>query len=244
VTEHERWPRALFVDLSLQFGGASVRAADLVRGGSAAGWGLAVLEGSPAWQHAVRLGLTVYSVGQRRADPGIVRRLGRIIQAHGYQIVDAQNPQAKLWGALAAWRQGTAFVSTLNSWPRSEYGHSLRGYAYVLLERLLRARTHMQIAVSGEIFGQLREQGVRDARAVHIPAAVELRKDDIAADRTIVRRKFNLPDEAQVCSRAPCTFSVAGQTLGLASLRYLAGLAGLHHTGGVHGIPFSRKNRG
>ena len=214
-------PPALLVDLSLQFGGASVRAAELVRGAGNTHWALAVLHDSPACRHAHQLGLETFEVGSLRTDPGTVGRLVKVIQSGGYQIVDGQNPQSKLWGAIAAWRTNTAFVSTLNSWPLSEYGTNLKGYTYTLLERMLRRRTHLYIAVSTQIREKLLEDGVPSTSIVYIPTAVELNPDSVAADPVEVRRLLGLSPDAILCIAVGRLAEAKGYPILLAAMQRL-----------------------
>jgi glycosyltransferase involved in cell wall biosynthesis len=115
------------------------------------------------------------------------------------QVVDGQNPQSKFWGAWAARRTAIAFVSTINSWPRAEYGTSLRGHAYYLLERILRRGTSLHIAVSSEIEQALLADGVPPSRVVHIPAAIDTQTDSLPVSRLEIRRELGIGPEMPLC---------------------------------------------
>ena len=190
--------RALLVDLSTKFGGASARAADIVRAAEPLEWALAVLQDSPALEHARANGVRCHIVGARRASPGIISRLERVIRSDEYQIVDAQNPQSKLWGSLAAWHAGACYVSTLNSWPLSEYGPSLRGYAYTYLEKLTRRRTHMYVAVSEDIQSRLHKSGVPPSMTTFIPAAIDFDNLSSLAVPDDLKSQLAIPSDAPV----------------------------------------------
>ena len=121
MTEKNTEVRALIVDLSTKFGGASMRALDLIRGMPEGQAALAGLEGSPSIKRAADLGIEVYAVGSRKFDPLIVKRLVRLARSKGFNVIDTQNPQSKLWGTLAARHAKAALVSTLNSWYFAEH---------------------------------------------------------------------------------------------------------------------------
>jgi hypothetical protein len=116
MTEIKMPIRTLVVDLSTRFGGATMRALDLIKGMPDGQAALAGLEGSPATRRAADLGLEVYTVGRSKCDPLILKRLIRLAQTKGFNIFDTQNPQSKLWGTLAARITKAGLVSTLNSW--------------------------------------------------------------------------------------------------------------------------------
>ena len=117
MTEKSTEIRALVIDLSTKFGGASMRALDLIKGMPDGLAALAVLDGSPSARRAEDLGIEVYAVGSRKFDPFIVNRLVRLARTKGFNVFDTQNPQSKLWGTVAARIAKAALVSTLMAVP-------------------------------------------------------------------------------------------------------------------------------
>jgi glycosyltransferase involved in cell wall biosynthesis len=189
--------RSLIVDLSTRFGGASARALGLLQRmrGEAA---LASLEGSPVTAEARAYGLEVHAVGTHKLDPRVGVRLAAIVRKYGFDVLDAQNPQSKLWASFAAAATDCALVSTLNSWYLSEHGGDLKGRFYHALERLTSRRVDLYIAVSEEIVAQLRATGVPDGWIVRIENAVHLDRDQVTGDPHWLRSEFELPVDAYV----------------------------------------------
>jgi glycosyltransferase involved in cell wall biosynthesis len=160
---------------------------------------LAALDGSPVAERAHTLGLEVHTVGKNKADPRIVGRLVRLIRRGGFQVVDTQNPQAKLWGSLAAVQAKVALVSTLNSWYESEHGGSLKGHLYQTLERVSRREADMFIAVSPDIRHRLLASGIPEEAVALILNAVDIEPATILSDRDRLCREFDLPEGAYIC---------------------------------------------
>lgn len=191
-------PRTLIVDLSLRFGGASARALGLLQGMPEGCAAYAGMDGSPVTERAKALGLEVYTVGSQKADPRIAGRLGKIIRKGGFQVLDTQNVQSKVWGSIAAARAGVAVVSTLNSWYMNEHVGGARGPIYHAMERATSLLTDLYIAVSPEIHDCLRASGVSNELIMLIPNAVEIDVSSIAGGPSWLRRSYDLPEDARV----------------------------------------------
>jgi glycosyltransferase involved in cell wall biosynthesis len=195
----EASPRVLFVDLSRQFGGASSRVLGLLSAMPAEEAGLAAIAGSPVFEQARKMGLRVHPVGSGKTDWRILPNLMQVIRENRYQVLDTQNIQSKVWGALAAWWSGTALVSTLNSWYRFEHGTNIKGWFYTKLELLTNFQLDGYIVVS---------ETVRDALAAaskNVPLieliynAIGLDSQKIPGDRAWLNSKFGLPENGLVC---------------------------------------------
>ncbi len=215
-------PRALILDLAVRFGGASTRALGLLSKLPAGQAALAALDGSPVAKRAHMLGLEVYTVGKSKADPRIVGRLVRLIRTGGFQVVDTQNPQAKLWGSLAAAQAKVALVSTLNSWYESEHGGSVKGRLYQRLERVSRREADMFIAVSPDIQRRLLASGVPEGAVALILNAVDIDPAVIPSDREWLCREFGLPEGAYVCCAVGRLVEAKGFSYLIASFSRLA----------------------
>jgi len=200
MTEIKMPIHVLIVDLSTTFGGASMRALDLIKGMPDGQAALAGLEGSPSTKRAADLGLEVYIVGRSKCDPLIVKRLKKLTQTKGFNIFDTQNPQSKLWGTLAARITKVGLVSTLNSWSLAEHQGRWRGRFYQGIEFLTMSWTDAFITVSDDIEKNLKNVCAKNILTAMIPNAVTINMGtikDLPPDW--LRSKFNLPKDSIVC---------------------------------------------
>ncbi len=165
-------PRALIIDLARKFGGASARALALLSGFPRDRGALVCLKGTPVHRQAVSRGLAVHPVATHKIDPRIVGRLALLARQGRFDVLDAQNPQSKLWASLAARRAGVALVSTLNSWYEAEHRRGIRGLLYQTIERRTTEATDLFIAVSRDIRDRLIAEHTPEAAIALIPNAV------------------------------------------------------------------------
>ncbi len=190
--------RALIVDLSKRYGGASTRAVALAR--ALRDWDVAIaaLDRSPVAVAAREAGVPVITIAGQKWDPRIPFRLAAACRG-GYELLDTQNIQAKVWSSIAALLSGAVLVSTLNSWYAAEHDGTVKGTAYAALERLTGFRTDRYIAVSN---------GIRQALCeADFPAdAIEVIHNGIGAmpaagpDAGMVRASLGVPEGALLCS--------------------------------------------
>jgi glycosyltransferase involved in cell wall biosynthesis len=200
MTKKNTEVRSLIVDLSTKFGGASMRALDLIRGMPDGQAALAGLEGSPSVRRAADLGIEVYSVGDRKFDPLIVNRLVKLVRSKGFNVIDTQNPQSKLWGTPAAGIAKVALVSTLNSWYFAEHQGRWRGWLYQGIEYLTLPLTDACIAVSSDIENKVRKTRKKNLQIAMISNAVSIDTDmikDPGPDG--LRARFGFPEDSVVC---------------------------------------------
>lgn len=195
----ETIPSVLFVDLSHQFGGASSRVLGLLSAYPPGYAGLAAIQGSPVFEQAKQMGLAVHGVGHGKADWHILPNLVRLIRKHGYQVIDTQNIQSKVWGSLAALWTGTVLVSTLNSWYTYEHGGNIKGKIYTALELLTNFRGGGYIVVSETVRDAV-QKADRNAPFVElIYNAIGIDPQGIPGDRQWLRTLFDLPEHSRVC---------------------------------------------
>lgn len=192
--------RILIVDISVRYGGSNSRVLGLMESFPPASIALAALDKSPLMRQAVARNLEVYPIARHKIDPRIPLSLLRLIRQKDFQILDAQNPQSKLWSSLIARRAGLALVSTLNSWYEAEYKGNLKGLIYQWMERMTTSRTDMFIAVSKDIQTHLRNQNLPKEAITLIPNAVEIDQNSITADSAWLRNRFALPQDSRVCT--------------------------------------------
>jgi glycosyltransferase involved in cell wall biosynthesis len=197
--EERPLPRTLIVDLSQRYGGASSRVLALLGKLQQDRSALACLNQGAITHRARELGIHVHTVGTSKADPLIPGRLARLIREHGYQLLDTQNVQSKLWGSLAAGRTGAALVSTINSWYTVEHGASMKGRLYQFIELTTNRNLDLYITVSSADRRQLLEAGIPQGSIEWIPNAVEVDDASIATDRAGWMRSFDLPEESFIC---------------------------------------------
>ena len=189
--------KALLIDLSRKFGGASSRALTLVRNFPPGQVGLAVLKDSPIALEACRLGLPVIIVGSHKLSPFILFRLISAIRRVGYHVLDTQNPQSKFWGSLAGWLTGTPLVSTLNSWYIDEHGKmNLRGLFYALLELGTNFALVRYIVVSKSIFDGLVRYRIDPSKIHLIYNAIDIIGDNISSLRPSLIEKLKIPTDS------------------------------------------------
>lgn len=199
MTPEPNPPKTLIVDLSNLYGGSSSRVLSLLTRFPAGTAALAGLERGAVTREALRLGLPVHVLGSRKTDPRILGRLVRLIRAEGYQILDSQNIQSKVFASLAASLTRAALVSTLNSWYANEHGKaSLKGKIYTAVELATNWNLSLYIAVSERDRQNLLRAGVRADDIALIYNAVDAAQPP-PADRGFLRREFNLPADSTVC---------------------------------------------
>ncbi len=191
-------PKVLLIDLSHQFGGASTRVLGLLSALPQGRAGLAAIQGSPVFEQAKRMGLTVHPVGTKKADWRILPNLARLIREQGYQVIDTQNIQSKFWGSLAALWSGATLVSTLNSWYDFEHGGNWKGKLYTALELATNFRLGGYIVVSETVRDAVQATTSKPPVAL-IYNAIGLDADSIAGDRQWLIETFGLPHEALIC---------------------------------------------
>lgn len=190
--------RAIIVDLSKRFGGASTRSITLAKGLKS--WNVAIcgLSGSPVVKMAEKEGIPVIIVGKSRIDPLIPFRLATHIRRGGYQVLDTQNIQSKFWGSIAAAMANIALVATLNSWYESEHGGNLKGKLYTALDLLTNWNTKRYIVVSETVKKSLSHSRYAEENIDLIQNAIEI-KDTFTLDAKAFRESFGLPHDAVLC---------------------------------------------
>ena len=190
--------RPLLVDLSKRYGGASTRTVALATALQDWGAGIAALEDSPVAQAAREAGVPVVEIARHKWDPRISFRIAAACR-NGYDLLDTQNIQSKVWGSLAATLSGAGLVSTLNSWYAAEHGGSVKGRVYVAVERLTGARTDLYIAVSNGIQKALCEAGFPAGaiQVIHNGIRPMPKQTD---DPNAVRTSLGLPADALLCT--------------------------------------------
>lgn len=199
MTPEPNPPKTLIVDLSNLYGGSSSRVLSLLTRFPAGTAALAGLERGAVTREALRLGLPVHVLGSRKTDPRILGRLVRLIRTEGYQILDSQNIQSKVFASLAASLTRVALVSTLNSWYANEHGKaSLKGKIYTAVELATNWNLSLYIAVSERDRQNLLQAGIRADDIALIYNAVDAAQPP-PADRGFLHREFNLPADSTVC---------------------------------------------
>ena len=196
-------PRVLIVDISANFGGANARVLGIMKKFPPDRIGLATIEGSMIAPELETMGYPVHRLAGNKFDPRIFPRMARIIRKFGYQVVDTQNPQSKLWGSLSAFWCRAALISTLNSWYMNEHPkYSLRWFVYSIMEFLTNFSLSQYIVVSHEIQNDILATGIPAEKINLIYNAVELDIASIPGDKDWLFQKYNLPDNAIVCLAA------------------------------------------
>jgi glycosyltransferase involved in cell wall biosynthesis len=219
----EQPPRALLVDLSTRFGGASARVLGLLEGMPEGQAALAAFEGSPVMRESRQAGHEVHPILAGKSDPRCAGQIAHLVRRQGFDLIDVQNPQSKLWGSLAARRTGAVLVSTLNSWYIAEHGGRLKGRFYQQIERATDRQTQLYIAVSTEIEAKLRAEGVAPTRIALIQNAITLDGEKLDGSRSWLRGQFNLPDDAIVCCAVGRLVEAKGYAHLINSLSQIAG---------------------
>ncbi len=191
-------PRALLVDFSTTAGGASERGLTLLAGLPAGSAALAALDGTPVATEARARGLEVHTLGRWKWNPGIAARLARLIRARRFDVIDPQNPQAKIWSWAAARATGVALTPTVNSWPPAEFSGTIRRFPYHFIEMTIARSAPVVIVVSAEIEALVVGSGVDAARVVRIPAGIGVAPEDVTADRRALLARFGIGEPAVV----------------------------------------------
>lgn len=196
-------PRVLIVDISADFGGTNARVLALMKNFPINCIGLATIEGSVIAPELEKKGYFVHRLAVNKFDPRIPFRMARVIREYGYQVVDTQNPQSKLWGSFAAFWSGVALVSTLNSWYINEHPkYSLRWFIYSGIEFATNFALSRYIVVSREIRDAMIHAGIPENKIDLIYNAVDLDDSSIYGSKKWLLEKYDLPNESVICVAA------------------------------------------
>jgi glycosyltransferase involved in cell wall biosynthesis len=194
-------PKVLIVDLSVNYGGSSSRVLSLMSKAIPGKIALAGLKSGAVTREAQRIGLPVHILGQHKSDPRILLRLARLIRDQGYQILDNQNIQSKFWASLAAKLTNTTLISTIHSWYANEHGHaSIKGKIYTALELSTNWGLNLYITVSEKDRQSLLQAKIPKDAIELIYNAVEVDPAKISGDAKWLRKKFDLPPQAVICT--------------------------------------------
>jgi len=199
MNEDYTFPRTLIVDLSMQYGGSSSRVLSLLKHIPSSHIALAGLDQGAITQCARSLGYKVHILGARKFDPYIVLRLVRLVRDEGYQVLDTQNIQSKMWGSLVAALTGTALVSTIHSWYVAEHGGSWKGRIYQLVETASNRNLDLYITVSSDSHRRLLDSGISEEMVCQILNTIDINPAAINGNAGWLRRTHDLPDDATVC---------------------------------------------
>ncbi len=179
----------MVVDLAKRFGGADVRVLQMARSLTERGVPFVVvtLAGSPLHERLSALGYPRLALARRRSDPRIVLDLVKVLRAHGFAVIDAQNPQSQLWSLLAGLAARTpARVTTVHSQYMAEHGGSARGRFYEGVLRLNRLLGSRFVVVSEPTRDYVASLGVPAARTALIPNAVPPAETDPAGRAAVL----------------------------------------------------------
>ncbi|MCB0103939.1 MAG: glycosyltransferase family 4 protein [Anaerolineales bacterium] len=196
-------PRVLIVDVSDNFGGANARVLALMKMFPKDQIGLATLTGSKIALELEELGYKVHRLARSKFDPCIVFSMIRVIREFGYQIVDTQNPNSKLWGSFSAFIARVPLISTLNSWYMNEHPRfSKRWFLYTALELLTNFSLSRYIVVSRQIQSDMINIGVSPEKIDLIQNAVNLDNNTIYGEKKVLLTKFGWQPDSIVCLAA------------------------------------------
>jgi glycosyltransferase involved in cell wall biosynthesis len=196
-------PKVLIVDISANFGGANARVLSLIKSFPKDRIGLATIEDSVIASELEQAGFQVHRLATRKFDWRILFRMVRIVRDYGYQILDTQNPQSKLWGSLAAYWAGSKLISTLNSWYMNEHPkYSSRWFIYTGMEFLTNFALSRYIVVSREIEAAMLKAGIAKNKIDLVYNAVDIDASLIKDNREWLVRNYDLPADAVICLAA------------------------------------------
>ena len=174
----------LIVMLARRYGGADARVLRLAAAlHGERPYAVAVLAGSPIHERLAAAALNVVAVPYGRGDPRLVPRLLREARRRRLAVIDAQNPQSHLWGALAGRLGGLPLrLCTVHSVVRTSERSRLRVLLYEATLRLARRLGCRFVAVSPAIAGYLRTLGIPPDRIEVIANGVDSPAADLPAD--------------------------------------------------------------
>ena len=194
-------PKALILDLSKHYGGSNSRILSLMTRSKPGTIGLAGLKNGVITKQAQQMGLKIHAVSGHKADPRLLFRLIQVIRREGYNVLDSQNIQSKFWANLAAMFTKTALVSTLNSWYAHEHSTTLiKGRLYTSLELLTNQTLDLYITVSEKDRQMLLHSGIPAEAIELIYNTIDLDVSAIPGDNDSLKKQFDLPPQAIVCT--------------------------------------------
>jgi glycosyltransferase involved in cell wall biosynthesis len=194
-------PKVLILDLSKHYGGSNSRILSLMTRSKPGTIGLAGLKNGVITKQAQQMGLKIHAVSGHKADPRLLFRLIQVIRREGYNVLDSQNIQSKFWANLAAMFTKTALVSTLNSWYAHEHSTTLiKGRLYTSLELLTNQTLDLYITVSEKDRQMLLHSGIPAEAIELIYNTIDLDVSAIPGDNDSLKKQFDLPPQAIVCT--------------------------------------------
>jgi glycosyltransferase involved in cell wall biosynthesis len=201
TSRSETKSRVLLVDLARYYGGADVRVLELARSLASIGhpYAVATLEGSALQERLVLEHLEGLPVPFTRSDPSIVSFLRRAIRRHGFDVVDAHNPQSQFWGCFAsAWARGVKLVCTVHSAYRLEHQGSMRGRLYEQVLHLNGLAGAQFIAVSEAVASYMLGIGIPQERISLIHNSWRPADQPGSEDRDALLRSFGWNPDVHV----------------------------------------------
>lgn len=215
--------RALIIDFSKGYGGASTRVLSLLQNLPSDQIALAGLANSSVMEAARSLGARTYNVGNKKVDIRILKQLVNIIKQDGYQIVDTHNIQAKFWGSLAAIITRTILVSTIHSWYAFEHGkNSLKGRLYTALELRTNRKLGAYITVSKKDREMLIRSKIPDDEIELIYNAVTIVAGEIRDIREQLQSETGIPTNAIICTAVGRLVNIKGYDILIDAFRLIA----------------------
>lgn len=190
------FPKTLLIEIAHTFGGSGTRLLTILRNSPKDKIGLACLKGSETAQRAREYGIKIYLVGNTKFDPFIFFRLREVITKEKFEIIDTQNINSKIWGALVAPWCKAAFVSTINSLYIKEFGKNLKGWVIKISEKITNFGVDLFISVSSEVKSELLKSGVSEGRVALILNSVNINPLEINDYRVEIIKKYNLSKDS------------------------------------------------
>jgi glycosyltransferase involved in cell wall biosynthesis len=136
-----------------------------------------------------------------RDDRTALRRLTRLCETGGYDVVHTHSAKAGALGRLAAHRAGVPLiVHTYHGFPFHEFQHPVRKAAYIAIERRLAAITDAVLAIGSGVATEALRRGLARPSTLRTIApvveAITVPRTD--ASRTAARAALGLDDETLV----------------------------------------------
>lgn len=160
---------------------------------------LVCLCSGPFAEQAARYGITTHTVPMAHPfDISKTKDIQNIIKSEQIKLVHTHGVRANLVARPAAYKSGIPVITTFHSSLQHDYNNPLAAYAARVVTHLTNRYTNRYIAVSGAIKDYMLTLNIPEQMIDVIYNGIPMNMDRSHYQRSLLRNKLGLPDDAKV----------------------------------------------